>query len=73
MDHALGDALAVEMGVLLEQLPVLDQQRPARAGGQAVLVVADRDAGGGGQGGALGVGIVGHLGSPPLAIGLRVI
>lgn len=64
---ALGDALAVEMGVLLEKLPILHQQRPARAGGQAVLVVADRDAGGGGQGRrrhAGGLAVLRHLGSP---------
>jgi hypothetical protein len=42
MDDALGNALAVEIGVLLEQLPVLDQQRSARAGGQRVLIVCNR-------------------------------
>ena len=49
MHDPLGDALAVEMRVLFEELTILQQQRPARAGGQAVLVVGDRDAGGGGQ------------------------
>ncbi len=44
VDHPLGDALAVEVGVLFEQVHVADQQRPARAGGQAVLVVGDRGA-----------------------------
>ena len=49
VDHTLGDALAVEVGVLLEQLPVLYQQRPAWPGRQRVLVVADGDAGRGGE------------------------
>ena len=56
VDHALRNAFPVEVGVLLEELPVLDQQRTARAGGQAVLIVADRDAGGGGEGGSVCVG-----------------
>ena len=54
--HALGNTLPVEVGVLLEKLPVLDQQRAARAGGQAILVVADGNAGGGGQGGSVWLG-----------------
>jgi hypothetical protein len=41
--------LAVEVGVLLEQLPVLDQQRSAPAGGQRVLIVCNRCAALGGQ------------------------
>jgi hypothetical protein len=49
VDDALGNALAVEVGVLLEQLPVLHQQRSARAGGQRVLIVCNRCATLGGQ------------------------
>ena len=49
MDDALGNSLAVEVGVLLEQLPVLHQQRSARAGGQRVLIVYNRCAALGGQ------------------------
>jgi hypothetical protein len=48
VDHPFRHALAVELRHLLEQLPILDQERPAQAGGDRVLVVADRDAGGGG-------------------------
>ncbi len=47
--HALGDALAVQVRQLLDQLEVLQQQRAARAGGQRVLVVGDGRAGGGGE------------------------
>jgi hypothetical protein len=39
MDHALRNALAVLVGQLLDQLVILQQQRAARAGGDAVLVV----------------------------------
>ena len=46
----LGDALAVLVGELLDQLVVLHQQRPARAGGHRILVVGDGGAGGGGEG-----------------------
>jgi hypothetical protein len=46
MHDPLGDALTVEMRMLLEELPVLHQQRAARTGGQAVLIVADRNTGG---------------------------
>ena len=56
MHHALGNTLPVEVCVLLEKLPVLNQQRAARAGGQAVLVVADRNAGAGGEGGSVSLG-----------------
>jgi hypothetical protein len=35
--HALGDALAVEVLHLLEQLHILHQQRAARPGGEGVL------------------------------------
>ena len=46
VDDALGNALAVKMRVLFEQLPVLNQQRTALSDGQRVLVVAHRYAGG---------------------------
>ena len=46
MHHALGDAFAVEMRVLFNELPILQQKRPARAGGKAVLVIRDWNAGG---------------------------
>ncbi len=49
VDHALGDALAVEVRELLEQHLVLDEQGPADAGGLALVVVGDRRAGLGGQ------------------------
>jgi len=39
MNHPLGDSLPVEMGVLLEQLPILDQEGPARTCGQGVLII----------------------------------
>src|SRR5690554_5462790 len=45
VDHPLGDALAVLMGELFKQLPILHQYRAARAGGEAVLVVGHRTAG----------------------------
>jgi hypothetical protein len=48
VDHALGDALAVEVLHLLEKLHILHQHRAARAGGQGVLA-GDRRAVGGGQ------------------------
>ncbi len=48
--HApLRDDLAVEVGELLEEPDVLEQQRAARTGGQGVLVVRDRCAGDRGQ------------------------
>jgi hypothetical protein len=49
MHDPLGNAFAVEVGMFLEQLPVLHQQRPARTGCQAVLVVGNGNAGGGGE------------------------
>ena len=49
MHHALRDALAVLMGELLEQQVILDEQRAARARGDAVLVVGDRGTGRAGQ------------------------
>ena len=45
MDDALRDPLTVEVGVFLEKLPVLHQQRTPRSGGQSILVVADGNAG----------------------------
>src|SRR5208282_1127616 len=54
MHYPFRDALAVEVGVLLEELPVLNEQRPARTGGQAVLIVTDRYAGGRGEHGMPG-------------------
>jgi hypothetical protein len=36
------------MGELLQQLPILKQYRAARPGGEAILIVGDRGAGGGG-------------------------
>ncbi len=62
VDHPLGDALAVEPGQLLQEVLVLEQHRPARTCGLAVLVVDDRGAGLGGQGG-LGHGNL-HVGVP---------
>ncbi len=49
MDDALGDALAVEMRELLDEMEILQQDRSARPGGQAVLIVGDRRTGTGGQ------------------------
>ena len=43
MDHALGDALVVEMGDLLAKDEILQQHRAARADSQRVLVVRNRD------------------------------
>jgi len=43
--HPLGNALAIEVLQLLDQLEVLQQQWPAAAGAPAVLVVGDRVAG----------------------------
>ena len=51
--HAFRNSFPVEMGVFLEELPVLDQQRPARSGGQAVLVVGNRNAGSSREGGSV--------------------
>ena len=53
--RALGDALAVLMGELLEQLVVLHQQRPERAGGHRILVVGDGGAGRRGEGFLAGI------------------
>ena len=51
VDDALGDALAVEVRELLEEVPVLHQQRAARAGGEGILVVGDGGAGAGRENG----------------------
>ena len=48
--HALGNALAVEVLQFLDQVKVLQQQQTAWPGAERVLVVDDRNAGGGGQG-----------------------
>ncbi|MNF10565.1 hypothetical protein D3C80_2115450 [compost metagenome] len=61
MHAALGNDLAVEVGEFLDQPYVLHQDRAARAGGHAVLVVDNRCAKGGGQRGLLGlVGGIAH-------------
>jgi hypothetical protein len=49
MDHPLGDALVVEVEDLLTQHEVLEQRRTRCARAQAVLVVRDGDALGGGK------------------------
>ena len=49
VDDALGDPLVVEVGDLLAEDEVLEQRRPAQAGLERVLVVADRHALVGGQ------------------------
>jgi len=49
MHHALGDAFAVEVLQLLDQVEILDQDGAARAGGLRVLVVGDRRARCGGE------------------------
>jgi len=46
---ALGNALAVLVGKLLEQKEIFEQHRAARAGGDAVLIVGDGHAAGGGE------------------------
>ena len=55
---AFGNALAVLVGKLLEQKEVLHQHRAARARRDAVLVVGNRHAGDGGEGGAFGHGLL---------------
>jgi hypothetical protein len=47
--HALRNALAVEMLEFFDQVEVLQQHRATWAGGQGILVIGDRDAGGGGD------------------------
>lgn len=60
VDHALGDALVVEVGDLLPHDEVFEQRRAALAGLQGVLVVGDAGAGVGAQrlaGGVLAIGL----------------
>ena len=45
VDDALGDALAVEVSHFFDEPVVLHEDRPARAGGEGVLVVGDGRAG----------------------------
>jgi hypothetical protein len=61
MGLALGDPLPIEVGHLLDQVLVLQQDRTVRSDGQRVLVAGDRDAGvsGGGR-------YVGHFEKAPL-------
>src|SRR4051812_48109811 len=61
---ALGDALAVEAGELLDQVVVLQQDGAARTGGLRALVVGDGRARLGGERGTAGRGI-GHGAVPP--------
>ncbi|MCY1179583.1 hypothetical protein D9M73_199900 [compost metagenome] len=49
MDATLRNVLAIEMGELLDQVEVVEQQRTARAGGAGVLVVGYRCTAGGGE------------------------
>jgi hypothetical protein len=42
MDDTFGDAFAILVRQLFEQLIILEQQRPARACAQAVLVIGNR-------------------------------
>ena len=44
MHDALRNPLAVEVGVLLEELPVLNEEGASRPGREAVLIVANGDA-----------------------------
>ena len=60
VDDTFGDALAVLVGELFEQLPVLHQQRAARTGREAVLVVDHGRAGAGGHDGTSLGGGAGH-------------
>lgn len=41
MDHPLGNPLAVEVGVLFKQLPVLGQERAPGSGGDRILIIAN--------------------------------
>ena len=41
---ALGDALAVQVRKLLDQVEILQQHRAARAGGERILIVGDGNA-----------------------------
>ncbi len=69
MDRPLGDAFAVLIGELFQQLPILHQQWAARTGGQRVLVVSDWGAGSGGQFGRFGHGVFSY---PAYRVGLSV-
>ena len=44
MHDALRNPFTVEVGVLLEELPVLDEEGAPRPGREAVLIVADGNA-----------------------------
>lgn len=60
VDHALGNALVVEVGDLLAHDEVFEQRRSALAGLQGVLVIGDAGAGIGAQGlsgGVLAIGL----------------
>src|SRR5690606_4590540 len=61
----LGDDLAVEVGELLQEPDVLEQHRPARAGGDGVVVVPDGRAGGGREGQVLVAVVLGGHSSAP--------
>jgi hypothetical protein len=50
LDGAFGDALAILVREFFEQLIILRQQRPARAGRKGVLIVGNEIAAGGRQG-----------------------
>ena len=58
---ALGNALAVEVGHLLDEVLVMEQDRAVRADGQREVITGHRDPGVGGGAGWL----VGH---PPLSL-----
>jgi len=47
--HSLGNAFAILMRQLFDELVVLEQDRASRAGGQGVLIVGNRGACRGGQ------------------------
>ncbi|MNC40229.1 hypothetical protein D3C75_889240 [compost metagenome] len=49
MNATLRNVLAVEVGELLDQVEVVEQQRAARAGGTGILVVCYRCTAGGGE------------------------
>ena len=74
MGLALGDALAVEVGHLLDQIEVLEQDGTVGTDGERVLLTGDGDAGVGGSGWSLSwpglairaIGIRGLRGISPL-------
>ncbi|MNV89093.1 hypothetical protein D3C71_1833600 [compost metagenome] len=49
MHTALGDVFTVEMGKLLDQMKVVEQQRATRASRTGILVIGNRSATGGGK------------------------